>query len=185
MEGKHAPELACGDFWTRLEELFTSTAQEIAYLCRNLDAASRDIVLSDFQIARGVMDSELHIKLAHWSLIPWLLAGACHSDPSKARAAMRQCLEQYDRHPDPALHHPQSVELLGRDSPLREWSIAFANGASWQDMPDEFIFELLPLKFIPVSERLIESRHGLVQHRISGHHKCRHPATFSLAWEKF
>ena len=57
----------------------------------------------------------------------------------------------------------------------------FAAGTPWAEINDELVCAIAPLRWIPVVERLIEGRHAMINTRITGHKKRRHPTTVSLA----
>ena len=85
-----------------------------------------------------------------------------------ALAAARECVQQFDRNPDPSLHHQLSVLCLAPGSPFREQVDAFIEGVALADLAEEFLLWLLPLLYVPCVERIIESRHALITCRLFG-----------------
>ena len=180
MEGKHAPGLACGELSSRTAEFFDEAHNDMLAECDEISADGLKILLDDWALARGIIDYVFEAKMAHWLVLPWLLAGIAHPDLARARSCARQCMDQWDARSVPDQHHPLSVRFLA-PGPLRDEIERFAAGAPWEALSDDFVWALLPLKFVPVVECIIEGRHALISRRLAGHHKKRHPTTVSLA----
>ena len=70
----------------------------------------------------------LQTKLAYWKLLPWALCGMAHHDPAEAQKAAQECLDLYQRDPDPSHHHRLTVLFLAPGSELRSQVEAFASG---------------------------------------------------------
>ena len=180
-EGKRAPELAAGDLTRLASQDLDEIAVQVSIGMASLSEENSTKLMADLQHARGLIEFGLKAKLGHWGLIPWHLAGVLHHDLGVARACARACLQQWDQCPVEAEHHRVSNLFLSADSPLRPELVKFAAGTPWAEINDELVCAIAPLRWIPVVERLIEGRHAMINTRITGHKKRRHPTTVSLA----
>ena len=180
-EGKRAPELAAGEHVHMMSEQLDLIAAGVSRGMASLSEEDRTTLMADLQIARGLIEFGMNSKLGHWALIPWHLAGVLHHDNGVARACARSCCDQWDRSPIEKEHHRTSNLFLSSDSSFRPELEKFAEGAPWAEVSDELVCAIAPLRWVPVVERLIEGRHALINNRITGHKKRRHPTTVSLA----
>ena len=103
-----------------------------------------------------------------------------HTSDIVSRAAAQECLDLYDRDPEPARHHRLSSHCLAVDSPIRGDIERFIRGAALSDLSVSTLKAIVPLKFISVSERTIESKHASVATNLSGKRRKRSPVTVSL-----
>eukprot|EP00959_Pyramimonas_sp_CCMP1952_P462383 9483144-Pyramimonas_sp.AAC.1 len=80
-------------------------------------------------IARAHAWSVLEVKLTFWRVIPWRLCALAHSDPTVVRECARDVSQQWDRRPDPQLHHRVSVRFLQpEETLLAGWGSAGTSG---------------------------------------------------------
>ena len=138
---------------------------------RDLSGEQARSLLAEFNHgARGVC-AIMTAKLSHFETLPWLLAGLTHVDPQKARCAAAACLAKYGEamHEQQQLdldavikarHHPLTEQCLKQGSIVRADIGRFAVGEiELKDMTAQSL-ELLPLRFCPCAERVIESKHA-------------------------
>ena len=181
MEGKRSPELACGALDSLALADLDAMEVRLSSQCVHISVEQRTTLLVDFQIARGIIAAGLQAKTSFWGVIPWRLCGVLHHDVAEARASAAECLRQWDRRPHARKHHRVSAKFLSTGCVHRLNLERFIAGASWEDLDEDFVQEIVPLMFIPCAERLIEGRHALVSNRLSGHQKRRHPTIVSLS----
>ena len=181
VSGKRAPEMACGDLRPRVEEWAREAELGVVVACASVaEQADRDAILADFANGVSFVAASLDLKLAIWRVLPWRLAGLAHHEPVAAAACARDCLAQYDANPDAGAHHRLSVRLLAPFSEHRPAVEALAAGRPLADLPGASIIEVLRLKWIPIGERVIESRHGLISRALRGRRRRRAACTVSL-----
>ena len=186
MEGKRAPELACGRLDAVLEKAFQAEGKVILERLHGISEGERDRVLRDWSNAQAHFAQILDVKLGHWTCLPWLLAGLAHHSPCKAREAARACIDLYDQRPDPGEHHRVSIAFLNPGSQLRADIEQFARGALLSSLSGTSVVWILSLKFIPVCEAIIEGAHGMVHQGLRGGKKRKRSAvTVSLASGRF
>ena len=160
--GKRAPELAAGEGSEHLKSALDDLMPLVLGACVLLSETERNQIIRDFTSACTYILTTLELKLAYWRTLPWLLCGVLHHNALKAMAAAKECIRLYDLLPTPDLHHRVSKEFLAGNSPHRPLMQALALGAPLYSLPRFFVARLLRLKFIPIVERIIESRHALV-----------------------
>ena len=163
-----------------LSSLIQASKSQVHAWCEGLSEDERGTVLKDWAIACNHIDYLLSTKTAHWARIPWQLWGLMHHDQSTVIHCARSCLSQFDAAIDPSVHHRLSVKFLSHDSPFRTCVQSLAQGAPLRTLSTDFVMSLIPLKYIPCVERVIEGRHGLITTRLTGKKKARSPVTMSL-----
>ena len=183
MEGKRAPELACGALAGKVDETFTEGGRRVIEACAGLGDAERDTVLSDWSRASAAIAHIVQAKTAFWQSLPWRLCGLAHQSAECASAAAADCIRAFDEHP--AAQHRVAVEFLAVGGPLRVDVERLAAGAVVESLSETSIVRILQLKFIPTVEFIIEGRHAMVKHALPGKKKKRSPITVSLSSGRF
>eukprot|EP00969_Alexandrium_andersonii_P009205 403067-Alexandrium_andersonii.AAC.1 len=75
MEGKRAPELACGGLLAKADAVFSEGGHALAALCANLSEAERTLIQADWGHGAATFVRILQMKTACWQCLPWQLAG--------------------------------------------------------------------------------------------------------------
>ncbi len=148
-------ELARGTVSDVLERLCSEESSRLlTELSSNIPATELVSLLSDFQHGKSHMMQQLSVKMRHWTLLPWKLAGMADWEVSLARAAADTCLKLFDEIGDrPEMHHRISWYWLRPGSPVRKQVEQFRDGAPLESLPllcrlcDEMIF-------VPCAERV-------------------------------
>ena len=97
-------------------------------------------------------------KLDHWTRLPWKFCGLAHAEEEVARRVAEAVKATLDHCPKAELHHRLTQKFLsGR---LRDELTRFAEGVPFADLNAEFRTAVPPLRFIPVTETAIESKHA-------------------------
>ena len=140
-----------------------------------LSQEDRERVLGDYQRAAHSMATILAAKLSFWSVLPWKLCGLLHTQEAVAREGAFESVRLFDSSPDGCQHHRLTVRCLAAQSPIRAEIIRFAQGAALHTLAKEALAVLLPLRFLPTVERVIESKHAGVATQLSGKKRNRAP----------
>ena len=153
--GCRAPELAVGALENTLQRIVAMSAADLVRrMPERFPADDRNVVMADFEIAKGYVEFGLRLKFDCYRRLPWQLAGLGHHDfavkVSTAQAAVASFDDSIAGGADPSLHHPLTVKLLGHGTNLREQMEAVAAG---RPVGLELAFEAARLQFVPVAER--------------------------------
>ena len=162
MQGRRAPELACGAWRTFIDKLFAKSVWQLTVAHqRQLPAADWLELVADFEHAKACAQTVLRIKLNCWSKLPWLLCGLAHHDTLLAAAAAKKSLQSYDSTKQELqhLHHPLSIAMLSSDFQCRCLVDCLAKGVPLSNLPSSFQVLVNSFKFIPIAEREIEAKH--------------------------
>ena len=184
MKGKRAPEIACGMLQHRMANMFKSSELLVMQHVHGLSVPQQNQLMQEWNTAKDYLSAVLLTKIACWTTLPWKLCGIAHHDLTKARACAQECLSMYNAAPKPSLHHRMTNKFLDPDLALRNDMQKFADGATLHGLSNAFQWHRLCLKFIPVSERVIEGKHGLVSRFVAGQSrkkKRRSPVDISLS----
>lgn len=160
MAGKRAPELAVGRVKDIFDEMADQALTEI--FCDTPLPLQPDVqaeVLNDFNHGRDHIKLLLATKLDFWQRVPWLFCGLAHDDEEVARATAQKILDVLAETPDLELHHRLTHKFLVEEL-LTELG-NFANGKAFCDTTPAFQQAVMPLRFIPVVETIIESKHAV------------------------
>jgi len=153
MRGRRAPDMVAGVFGDTLEaHLAISAVELLGLLPRGLDAASRAILLRDFERAKDHLRFVFAVRLQHWDQLPCLIFGAAYHDDEISRLCVELGLVEPSEHP--------RLKLLKTE--LREEAESYVTGTPLVDLPllREYI---AAMKFIPTAERSIEGEHAKVE----------------------
>lgn len=91
LRGRRLPELAAGDFFLELNELFAQNgAALMTKLSPQLNDEQRLCILNDYERGRSSFTTILIVKLAHWTAPPWCAFALAHADQAKASEAYVQ-----------------------------------------------------------------------------------------------
>ncbi|CAE7236400.1 unnamed protein product [Symbiodinium sp. KB8] len=181
MRGKRAAELAHGQVDSVLTELFNISFLEGAdFLQGALNNADSQSLHEEFNLAKTYLHFGLVQKFEFWQKIPWRLCGLSHHFTSAARHAAAACLSEYDASfSKPSMtvadHHPLSVEFLSPGGPLRASLETFVAEGRMSLQLEEAVARL---KFVPVTERVIEGMHRDV--KIAAKHIQLGPSKVSM-----
>lgn len=179
LASRRAPECAGGalrDILSRLLRVGNSVLilDPAVARCREED---KQVVLSDFGLARRHCLLVVTAKLGHWNRVPWLLFGIAHHDVGVARGCAQRALQQHAAMGDACQHHWLTKLCCTQGFPVREQMVSFVGGMSLADLPH---LERLAarFKFPTISERWIEGRHALMHQslRNAPHHSAQHVA---------
>lgn len=181
VDGKRALEVASGELESWCSRDLEAASAKLMAKAREVSDADHVILLKDLRLAHGLVDSGLRVNIAHWMLILWLICGVMHHCLEQARKCAAECLRQWGARPCPQEHHRVSNLFLAAGSVFREQLACFAAGADWDSLSESVIVAILPLRCVPIAERLIEGRHADVAHKLAGHKKRGHPTKVSLS----
>ena len=165
-KGKRAVELACGAFQTFVEKLFVEGMAPVLLSCQGLSEAEHQGIVRAFSEGKIFMLTALTLKLKYWTVLPWKLCGLLHWDHALAMECALQCLALYKQRPIDSEHHRIAVEFL---SPAGQWLnevVQLSQGVRLFSLSVAFVSRCLQLGLVPVAERIMESRHALVQNRL-------------------
>ena len=177
--GCRAPEMACGEVLSVLESAWKDSLAHLTLECKHLLAPSEwSSILQDFEAGKGYCAFVLTVKLQNWDELPWRLCGLAHFDEHQARQVAKDVLQKYDLLPVDKVHHNLTVKILSPTSPLRAELELFAAGRSRESLP-LLMDTVLPLRGIPITERVIEAPHGRVKREII--HKNHKALSVSMA----
>ena len=85
MRGRRLPELAAGDLFGELAELFIQRgAKLLSLLPADLSDQERLSILTDFERSRSHLAFTFTLKFSHWQSSPWCIFALAHYDPNKA-----------------------------------------------------------------------------------------------------
>ena len=144
-----------------------------------MDEHTRSQIIGDFDACMLHLRSVLVGKLAFWQLLPWKMAAIAHTSQSLGRLIAGECLSSYCECEQEVYHHRLTNRVLAQGRQTREELESFIKGQPLTACP-ALLAETLPLAMIPTTERIIESRHHLVNARLSGKRR-KYPTTVSLA----
>ena len=165
-----APELACGDAFSGLENQLGRFQQSLAPLATSASLTpeqQNNLVLLAGKVAAG-LTSELRMKFAYFQQLPHCLCGLGHYDNTKTTTAAKRCLEIFDG-TSPGSLHRMSKRFLdpGWNSDgeiaLRDFVVRMANGESVQSIGnDQFTHWVTALASIKTVERPVEGLHSRI-----------------------
>lgn len=162
MAGKRAPELAAGHVGHVVEQLCGTLVQDVIAAHGPLSREQTRSMLADFIAVKDRISLNLQSKLDFWQRLPYLLAGISHDDTDVARRCATQCIEAWQRDPAPGHHHRVTQRFMDPHGVLHASLEEFAGGARLADLPEVFQAEIAKMRFIPVVETTIESKHAMV-----------------------
>ena len=163
-----------------LTEVFGDCQPVVQPFLSALTDSERQLLVSDYHRGGRAIATIMSAKLAFWTVLPWKLIGIMIPCEAEARAIAKECIQLYDKNPDPLHHHRLSNSCLAHSSPIRRDILKFIDGTALKDLSADTLKVLVPLKFIPVCERVIESKHAAVATNLSGKRRKRSPVTVSL-----
>ena len=100
LRGRRAAEVAAGDFFSLLSDLFNQASTRIeAGLPIGLSDEQVLSIMRDFEAARAHIMSTYVLKLSFWSQPPYVLAALGHYDPLARANAVERCLSSTSKHP--------------------------------------------------------------------------------------
>lgn len=100
LRGRRCPELAAGDFFGLLQQLFDSKASMLETLLpRSLAQEEILQLLKGFMVARQHLLATYVVKLSFWNQPPHLLAGLAHHNRFTRMQCLRDCLSSLSGHP--------------------------------------------------------------------------------------
>ena len=135
----------------------------------------QNVVVADFNHARRYSMLVCTLKFSHWEQLPWLLIGISHHDCQKARRCAARALQLQDAAP---CEHELARLLCGEGSQGRHEMSAFVRGEPLSNLPLLQSYAA-KFKFVPVSERWVESRHALIKRHLR---KCTHASALHVAF---
>ena len=116
-----------------------------------------------------------HSSSLFWEQLPWLLMGIAHHDSRKARTCAARALHLQDASP---CEHELARLLCSAGSQGRREMTAFVRGESLSNLPLLQSYAS-KFKFVPISERWVESRHALIKRHLR---KCTHVSALHVAF---
>ena len=100
LRGRRAAEVAAGDFFDLLSNLFTQAATRVeSGLPAGLSPEQVLRIMKDFESARAHIISTYVLKLSFWSQPPYALAALAHYRPAARAMAVETCLASNSNHP--------------------------------------------------------------------------------------
>eukprot|EP00969_Alexandrium_andersonii_P349924 15432157-Alexandrium_andersonii.AAC.1 len=176
-----APDCACGKFAAFLELLLNVAQGALLGDARIavLSDTDRGAVLADFASARRHVLFTMDVKTAHWQQLPWKLFGVAHPDESEAREAARHALALFAACGDTAEHHWLTLVFLAHDSFGRAQLERFVEGSARLSELAVLLRYACRLRFAPVVERWVESRHSIAGRFFAG---ASHGSAVHLAY---
>ena len=160
MAGKRAPELAAGHIPEVLNALCRLTVGETILRHGPLNAADLAKITRDFTATKGHIELVLRTKTDFWQRVPWLLCGLSHDNATTASRVARECLAAFVGEPNAELHHRLTRRFMRE--PLRSQIQRMADGFALETLSAEFRSEIARLRFVPVTETTIETKHAVV-----------------------
>ena len=156
LSGKRAPELASG----KIAEVYDAVCrQALVSVLTEAPLEEQARVISDFGHARDHIKVLLMSKLDHWTRLPWSLCGLAAYDAETVRRNAQGIITALEESPDVDLHHRLTCKFMSGQ--LLEDLRRLAEGAGMQDLSREFRLAVAPLRFVPVVETTIESKHAV------------------------
>jgi hypothetical protein len=165
-----APELAAGALECVVGSLMEAAHGNLLMdpLISRLTPEGRHLALTDFVLARQHIAYFLRQKLlGPWRQLPYVLHGVAHADSDQARLCARRALDLFDASATSSKHHALTLELCRPGSSGRTALEAFLGGSPLSSLPG-LLVTVAPLRFVPVTERWIESRHARVKMFLKG-----------------
>lgn len=169
MRSCRAPCCAAGEHFRHLHRLVHTTNNTLLWnpCIARLSAVDRALVLGDFGRARQHVQLCLKIRLSYWKQTPWSLFGTAHLNAAVARDCARLSLALFESATDDTEHHPLTLLFCAADSIGGVQLRLFASGERSLDQLPFLETQVAKLKFAPVAERWIESRHSLAKRSIA------------------
>ena len=161
--------MAAGAFITLLRTLL-ETAYGILVLdpaVTRLEDVDRAAVIRDFAALRRHLMMYFTLKLSHWRQLPWVLCGLAHHVRASAVDCARRALALAQHHAGPM--HRLAALMLAPGTVYHAQMILFIDGADLMTLPALAVMVAM-FKFIPISERWVESRHAIVKKSLAGIH---------------
>ena len=136
----------------------------------------------DFQRARARLELVVAGKFGYLEQLPWKLAALAVDSEAEARQNALSCIELAWKEPE-ALEHPLARQFLDETSDPELWSelVAFAEGTKNRDELLRLRTEIALLRFVPLNETCIESKHALAKTNLRSNH-FPNDTSFSLAF---
>ena len=172
LAGKRACQLSQGvhKVLVALGGTAAGAREQFLQACPDVDAASLEAVLSDFQLALDRFKLVLNYKTRCWQTLPWKLAQVSDPDEESARQSTKAILAEFDEdkygevelHPDTqAVAHRLTLLYLAPGGAVREALQKFCEGGS---RADNSVLLQLCAQFVlmPTVERVIEAEHSTV-----------------------
>jgi hypothetical protein len=173
MLGRRSVEFATGAFFTVFDNLFAESLASLDIDCgRNLAGADRQLIVEDFEKARGHTKFIFKLRLSCWEELPLKLFGLGSHDIQVAHSTATQCLAMFDACTDKSLLHPLCHKFLGdAGSSLRKDLISFIQGRAMSELPS-LCAEVGAFVFVRTVERSVEAMHARTQRDVRGatHH---------------
>eukprot|EP00959_Pyramimonas_sp_CCMP1952_P101318 2119612-Pyramimonas_sp.AAC.1 len=159
LAGKRAPDLAAGYIEEVLSSLSHRGAMElISDVGHSLSADQLGELLQAWHGAIAHIKLCLTLKTGFWQQLPWVLCGLAHRDEPTAQRIARDIVDMLTRRPELIMHHRLSMPFL---MGFREELEQFANGCRLRDLSEPFQVEVCKLRFVPVVETIIETKHAI------------------------
>ena len=177
LQARRAPECAAGRLLEIAREGFQASQREVL-LSPSLASCSEEdqtVVVGDFNHARRYSMLVCTLKFSFWEQLPWLLMGIAHHDSRKARTCAARALHLQDASP---CEHELARLLCSAGSQGRREMTAFVRGESLSNLPLLQSYAS-KFKFVPISERWVESRHALIKRHLR---KCTHVSALHVAF---
>ena len=160
MAGKRAPELAAGHAEHVFQEICDRALADILIDAPlPLPPEGQQQIISELQRAQNHLKLLLFAKLQHWQRMPWLACGLAHHSEDVARDVARKILLSFEECSDAELHHRLTQQFLAQ--PLYAELERFAGGLSFEQTSPDFQTAVMRLRFVPVVETIIESKHAV------------------------
>jgi hypothetical protein len=183
LDTRRAPECAAGELLRILKRLLDLSNMSVLMDPLTLACApgERAEILANFAAARRQLLMTFSLKLSHWQQLPHVLFGIAHHDSNRARDLARRALQIFNMAGNDASHHWISLAVCSAGSVGHQQMVAFIAGAVLRDLP--FLESMASrLKFSPIAERWVESRHALMKHSLRNcpHASAQHVAFFGM-----
>ncbi|CAE7765568.1 unnamed protein product [Symbiodinium sp. CCMP2592] len=177
LQARRAPECAAGRLLEIAREGFQASQREVL-LSPSLASGSeadQTAVINDFNHARRYSMLVCTLKFSHWEQLPWLLLGIAHHDTQTARSCAARALQLQDAAP---CEHELARLLCSAGSQGRAEMTAFVRGEPLSNLA-LLKTHASKFKFVPISERWVESRHALIKRHLR---KCTHASALHVAF---
>ncbi|CAK9091347.1 Uncharacterized protein SCF082_LOCUS43037 [Durusdinium trenchii] len=175
LRGRRCAELASGDFFTMLQELFDTSATLLELqLPRGLSQDEVSQLMKDFQLARQHLIMTYVMKLSFWQEAPHVLCGLSHWDPNVRVRCLTKALASNCSHP--------KVLWLKRPEARRCVAEFIAGGGLWRDdsQLDPLRELALELRLMFTSAWRVEGQHARTK-KVSTHAHHHSAPYISLA----
>ena len=124
-----------------------------------------ELLRKDLVKATTAISTWTQSRCDYWIRLPWALAGLASPYEDKARELACRLCESFDRDPrGPPVHHHQTWSLMKADAPFRQDLNRFVSGVPRDHLSPQTLVQIARLKFMPVAETTIESKHQNVSH---------------------